>query len=62
MRGRPVLFGGSCSLRIGSMISHNSSGTRQMVGSGFSWVEFSDIEAPSPVGITTDDDSRPQEF
>jgi hypothetical protein len=25
------------------MISHNSSGTRQMVGSGFSWVEFSDI-------------------
>src|SRR5215216_585283 len=34
-RGRPVLFGGSCSSRIGSMISHNSSGTRQMVGSGF---------------------------
>src|SRR5215213_8823890 len=39
-RGRPVLLGGSCALRIGSMISHNSSGTRQMVGSGFSWVEF----------------------
>src|SRR5215207_756091 len=42
-RGRPVLFGGSCSFRIGSMISHNSSGTRQMVGSGFFWAEFSII-------------------
>src|SRR5215204_6846552 len=42
-RGRPVLFGGSCSFRIGSMISHNSSGTRQMVGSGIFWAEFSII-------------------
>src|ERR671911_3098133 len=42
-RGRPVLFGGSCSWRIGSMTSHNPSGVRQMVGSGFSWVGFSDI-------------------
>src|SRR5215218_3410674 len=55
-RGRPVLFGGSCKARIGSMISHNSSGTRQMVGSGFSWVEFSDIAGASlSVGITNDD-------
>src|SRR5215217_878466 len=46
-RGRPVLLGGSCSWRIGSMISHNSSGTRQMVGSGFFWFEFSDIAQAS---------------
>jgi hypothetical protein len=29
------------------MISHNSSGVRQMVGSGFCWVEFSDIAEAS---------------
>src|SRR5215210_8155924 len=46
-RGRPVLFGGSCSFRIGSMISHNSSGTRQMVGSGFFWAEYSVIAEAS---------------
>src|SRR5215203_1184234 len=46
-RGRPVLLGGSCSFRIGSMISHNSSGTRQMGGSGFFWFEFSDIAQAS---------------
>src|SRR5215218_5319432 len=46
-RGRPVLLGGSCSWRIGSMIFHNSSGTRQMVGSGFFWFEFSDIAQAS---------------
>src|SRR5215204_3503399 len=42
-RGLPVLFGGSCSSKIGPIFSHNSSGTRQMVGMGFSWIEFSDI-------------------
>src|SRR5215210_562204 len=47
MRGRPVLFGGSCSVRIGLMISHNSSGVCQMVGSGFCWAEFSDIAEAS---------------
>src|SRR5918992_3468785 len=46
-RGRPVLFGGSCSFRIGSMIFHNWSGTHQMVGSGFFWFEFSDIAEAS---------------
>src|SRR5215207_2039507 len=46
-RGRLVLLGGSCSFRIGLMISHNSSGTRQMVGSGFFWFEFSDIAQSS---------------
>src|SRR5215204_1196434 len=40
-RGRPVLFGGSCSWRIASMISHSSSGVRQMVGRGFRSVRFS---------------------
>src|SRR5215204_7266550 len=54
-RGRPVFFGGSCSWRIGSMISHNSSGTRQMVGRGFCWGGFSDIAGPLSVGITSDD-------
>jgi hypothetical protein len=29
------------------MISHNSSGTRQMVGSGFSRIDFSDIAEAS---------------
>jgi hypothetical protein len=29
------------------MISHNSSGTRQMVGSGIFWVEFSGIAEAS---------------
>src|SRR5215218_8707501 len=47
MRGRPVLFGGSCFSRIGSMISHSSSGTRQMVGSGFTWVGVSVINKTS---------------
>src|SRR5215216_912803 len=36
MRGLPVLFGGSCSVRIGSIFSHNWSGTRRIVGIGFS--------------------------
>src|SRR5215212_163931 len=47
IRGRPVLFGGSCSRRIASMISHNWSGMRQMVGSGFCRVEFSGIAEAS---------------
>src|SRR5215212_9862819 len=46
-RAAGALFGGSCSFRIGSMISHNSSGTRQMVGSDFFWAEFSDIAQAS---------------
>src|SRR3954451_17473209 len=37
IRRRPVLLGGSHSARIGSIFSHNSSGTRQMVGRGFAW-------------------------
>jgi hypothetical protein len=37
IRRRPVLLGGSHSARIGSIFSHNWSGTRQMVGRGFSW-------------------------
>src|SRR5215208_226233 len=50
MRGRPVLFGGSCFSRIGSMISHSSSGTRQMVGSSFTWVGVSVINTrPLPI-------------
>src|ERR687898_906415 len=42
-RGRPLLFGGSCKARIGSIFSHSWSGVRQMVGSGLCWVAFSDI-------------------
>ena len=45
MRGLLVLFGGSCSVRIGWIFSHNWSGTRQIVGIGFSWSPCSAIFA-----------------
>jgi hypothetical protein len=53
-RGRPVFFGGSCSFRIGSIFSHNCSGTRQMVGMGLSWSPRSGIftsyrQQPPPI-------------
>ena len=49
--GRPVFFGGSCSLRIGSIFSHSSSGTRQIVGMGFSSGERSTIGASYSQGL-----------
>src|SRR5512133_12877 len=49
-RGRPVVFGGSCSARMGSIFSHSLSGTRQMVGMGLSSGERSVIGASSRWG------------
>ena len=56
-----MAFGGSCSFRIGSIFSHNSSGTRQMVGKGFSLLVFLDIGA-SFSGDHAKDVTRSQGF
>ena len=63
-RGRPVLFGGSCSARIGSIFSHIPSGTRQIVGSGF--VSAVVVVVPSLMRASTSsnsaDDARGRGF